>query len=123
MISMCDNQFMLSSFPSLTLNEFADGCQSLQRRCENNLGETDWLSVRWHQEVLTIRKSYRVNTSAPLGCKVRTDSPEASVDVLADEFGEDEVERSLVYRAVTEADTTTSRRCQDLSSPTMNQSV
>ena len=87
---------MLSSFPSLTVTEFSHGCQALQRRCENHLGDTDWLCMRWHQDVLTIRKSYSFNMPGTSERKVRIDSPEAALDILENEFDADEVEHSMV---------------------------
>jgi len=87
---MVDAHLMLPSFPSLNLDEFRDACQALQRRCENHLDETDWISVKWHDDELTVRKSYNATKSDSLSAHTQNKGLEESVDEIGIEFGEDE---------------------------------
>ena len=82
---------MLSCFPSLSENEFRDGCQALQRRCEGRLEDTDWLDIRWEEDVLTIKKSYHSGSSKDLQTDVKTHHPADLTSHLGDVDSEDEV--------------------------------
>ena len=82
---------MLSSFPSLTKDEFRDGCQALQKRCDGRLNGTDWLDIRWQQEALTIKKAYHVDSSKRLDDDTRTPDSEYWVTSLQEADSEDEV--------------------------------
>jgi hypothetical protein len=82
---------MLSCFPSLSENEFRYGCQALQGRCEGRLEDTDWLDIRWQQDVLTIKKSYHSGSSKDLQTDASTHPPEDLASRLGDVDSEDEV--------------------------------
>jgi hypothetical protein len=82
---------MLSSFPSLSENEFRDGCQALQRRCQGRLDDTKWLDIRWQQDILTIKKLYHSGSSKDLQTDVKTHRPEDLASCLGDVDSEDEV--------------------------------
>jgi ubiquitin-like-conjugating enzyme ATG10 len=82
---------MLSSFPSLSENEFRDGCQALQRRCQGRLDDTDWVDIRWQQNVLTIKKLYHSPSAKDLQTGAKTDHPEDLASRLGDVDSEDEV--------------------------------
>ena len=45
---------MLEAYPSLTEAEFCEACNSLERRCHDNLSDTDWLSIEWTGKELKI---------------------------------------------------------------------
>jgi hypothetical protein len=82
---------MLCSFPSLSKNEFRDGCQALQSRCQGRLDDTNWLDIRWQQDVLTIKKLYHSGSSKNLQTDVKTRHPEDLTSRLGDVDSEDEV--------------------------------
>jgi hypothetical protein len=82
---------MLSSFPSLSENEFRDGCQALQRRCQGRLDATNWLDIRWQQDFLTIKKLYHSGSSKDLQTDMKTYHPEDLASCLEDVDDEDEV--------------------------------
>ena len=82
---------MLCSFPSLSENEFRDGCQALQRRCQGRLDDTNWLDIRWQQDVLTIKKLYHSGFSQDLQTDAKTHHPEDLTSRLEDVDSEDEV--------------------------------
>lgn len=82
---------MPSSFPSLGENDFRDGCQALQRRCQGRLDATNWLDIRWQQDFLTIKKLYHSGSSKDLQTDMKTYHPEDLASCLEDVDDEDEV--------------------------------
>jgi hypothetical protein len=82
---------MLRSFPSLSKNEFRDGCQALQRRCQGRLDNTNWLDIRWQQDALTIKKLYHSGSSKDLQTDAKTHHLEDLTSRLGDVDSEDEV--------------------------------
>lgn len=51
---------MLSAFPCIAADEFAQSCQSLESRCQDFLEGTEWLSVEWDQNALYIKKKCKI---------------------------------------------------------------
>lgn len=82
---------MLSALPGLTENEFRDGCQALQKRCDGQLDDTDWLDIQWHPGVLTIKQSCHVNSLDRLDADAKTDEQEDSTASLGNADDEDDV--------------------------------
>ena len=82
---------MLSSFPYLTDEEFGDACQALQKRCDGQLDDTDWLEIRWQQGALIIKREYYVKPLERPDEDAKSYDPEASSISLGEADNEDEV--------------------------------
>jgi hypothetical protein len=49
--------WMLQVYPSLTEEEFVEGCRAVEKRCHDRLSGSDWLSVKWTGSDLQIIQS------------------------------------------------------------------
>jgi hypothetical protein len=49
--------WMLQVYPSLTEEEFVEGCRAVEKRCHDGLSGLDWLSVKWTGSDLQIIQS------------------------------------------------------------------
>lgn len=91
---------MLEFYPSITAEQFAEGCQSLERRCHDNLDGTTWLSVSWTGRELQIkeRRQYQPNLSVSKSLEERkrdSTSDSAAVESTIVDLDEDDATVSM----------------------------